>query len=48
MPALAARIGAPLADAPATGEHNTGDETYTSLDSGLVVEVLAGSGWRVR
>ncbi|MFC9033700.1 hypothetical protein [Streptomyces arboris] len=43
--ALAARIGALLADAPATGEHRaeTG-ETYTALATGLVVEVLAGTG----
>ncbi|MEU5289388.1 hypothetical protein AB0G97_36130 [Streptomyces sp. NPDC020755] len=43
-PALAARLGAALADATATGERRTGDETYTALDTELVVEVLAGSG----
>ncbi|MEU4181490.1 DNA ligase [Streptomyces sp. NPDC026589] len=43
-PALAARIGAALAGAPATGEHRAGDETYTALNTELVVEVLAGSG----
>lgn len=44
-PALAARLGALLADATATGEHRseTG-ETYTALATGLVVEVLAGTG----
>ncbi|MEU4032422.1 ATP-dependent DNA ligase [Streptomyces anulatus] len=44
-PALAARLGALLADATATGEHRseTG-ETYTALVTGLVVEVLAGTG----
>ncbi|MDQ0701197.1 ribosomal protein S28E/S33 [Streptomyces sp. W4I9-2] len=26
------------------GEHRTDVETYTGLDAGLVVEVLAGSG----
>ncbi|MFJ3940811.1 ATP-dependent DNA ligase [Streptomyces parvus] len=42
---LAARLGALLADAPATGEHRveTG-ETYTGLVTELVVEVLAGTG----
>lgn len=44
-PALAARIGALLADAPATGEYRTDTgETYTALATGLVVEVLAGTG----
>ncbi|MET8502886.1 ATP-dependent DNA ligase [Streptomyces microflavus] len=43
-PALAARLGAALADAPAMGERRAGDETYTALDTELVVEVLAGSG----
>ncbi|MGW6462788.1 hypothetical protein [Streptomyces rubiginosohelvolus] len=43
--ALSARLGALLADAPATGEHRaTSGETYTGLDTGLVVEVLAGAG----
>ncbi|MEU9951345.1 hypothetical protein [Streptomyces sp. NPDC047939] len=42
---LAARLGAFLADAPATGEHRTdAGETYTGLVTGLVVEVLAGTG----
>ncbi|WP_190167857.1 hypothetical protein [Streptomyces microflavus] len=43
-PALAAWLGAALADAPATGERRAGDETYTALDTELMVEVLAGSG----
>ncbi|MEU5234890.1 hypothetical protein AB0G82_37465 [Streptomyces anulatus] len=43
-PGLAARVGAALADAPTPGEHRTDDETYTGLDTDLVVEVLAGSG----
>lgn len=43
-PALAARVGAVLADALTMGEHRTDDETYTGLDADLVVEVLAGSG----
>ncbi|MFD7859143.1 hypothetical protein ACFV6B_33430 [Streptomyces microflavus] len=44
-PALAARLGALLADAPATGEHRTETgETYTALVTELVVEVLAGTG----
>lgn len=44
-PVLAARLGALLADAPATGEHRTETgETYTALVTGLVVEVLAGTG----
>ncbi|MDX3488480.1 hypothetical protein [Streptomyces sp. ID05-18] len=43
-PGLASRVGAVLADAPAMGEHRTDVETYTGLDAGLVVEVLAGSG----
>ncbi|MGW4253362.1 ATP-dependent DNA ligase [Streptomyces californicus] len=44
-PALAARIGAALTTAPATGEESAPDgETYTALDADLVVEVLAGSG----
>ncbi|MEU2100376.1 hypothetical protein ABZ741_39060 [Streptomyces globisporus] len=43
--ALAARLGALLADAPTTGEHRTATgETYTALTTGLVVEVLAGTG----
>ncbi|MEW2313447.1 hypothetical protein AB0918_33220 [Streptomyces sp. NPDC006864] len=43
--ALAARLGVLLADAPTTGEHRaTSGETYTGLDTGLVVEVLAGTG----
>ncbi|CAM5551880.1 hypothetical protein SBADM41S_07762 [Streptomyces badius] len=44
-PALAARLGVLLADAPTTGEHRTATgETYTALDTELVVEVLAGTG----
>ncbi|MDX2407292.1 DNA ligase [Streptomyces microflavus] len=43
-PALAARLGAALADTPAAGEGRAGDETYMALDTELVVEVLAGSG----
>ncbi|MFE9701534.1 ATP-dependent DNA ligase [Streptomyces sp. NPDC006270] len=42
-PALATRISAALADAPTTGERRTDDETYIGLDTGMVVEVLAGS-----
>ncbi|WP_181011143.1 hypothetical protein [Streptomyces sp. SM13] len=43
--ALAARLGVLLADAPATGVHCTATgETYTALATGLVVEVLAGTG----
>ncbi|WP_192806935.1 hypothetical protein [Streptomyces arboris] len=42
--ALADRIGAALADAPATGVRRTGDETYMALDTEPVVEVLAGTG----
>ncbi|MEU0103548.1 hypothetical protein [Streptomyces sp. NPDC006267] len=34
-----------MADAPATGEQRTeSGETYTALATGLVVEVLAGTG----
>lgn len=44
LPDLASRLGAALADAPATVERRAGDETYTALDTELVVEVLAGSG----
>lgn len=43
-PALAAGIGAALADVPAAGVHRAGDETYMALGTELVVEVLAGSG----
>lgn len=43
-PVLALRIGAALADAPVTGEHQTADEPYIGLDADVVVEVLAGSG----
>ncbi|MFI0020069.1 ATP-dependent DNA ligase [Streptomyces griseus] len=44
-PVLAARLGALLADAAATGEHRTETgETYTALATDLVVEVLAGTG----
>ncbi|WP_331735647.1 hypothetical protein OG333_37205 (plasmid) [Streptomyces anulatus] len=44
-PALAARLGALLADATATGEHRSeAGETYTALVTGLVVEVRAGTG----
>jgi ATP-dependent DNA ligase len=44
-PALAARLGVLLADAPATGQHRTdAGETYTGLATDLVVEVLAGAG----
>ncbi|MFF0509114.1 DNA ligase [Streptomyces fimicarius] len=44
-PVLAARLGALLDGAAATGKHRTGTgETYTALATGLVVEVLAGTG----
>ncbi|MEU8772030.1 hypothetical protein AB0C94_34450 [Streptomyces griseus] len=44
-PALAARLGVLLADAPQTGERRTdAGETYTALTTELVVEVLAGTG----
>ncbi|PVC82113.1 hypothetical protein DBP12_36245 [Streptomyces sp. CS014] len=44
-PVLAVRLGELLADAPATGEHRTETgETYTALNTELVVEVLAGTG----
>ncbi|MFD3641559.1 hypothetical protein [Streptomyces griseus] len=44
-PALAACLGALLADAPQTGERRTATgETYTALTTELVVEVLAGTG----
>ncbi|MFD4130149.1 hypothetical protein ACFXKK_23405 [Streptomyces globisporus] len=43
--ALAAWLGALLADAPTTGEHRTEEgETYTGLATDLVVEVPAGTG----
>ncbi|MFE6918597.1 hypothetical protein [Streptomyces rubiginosohelvolus] len=42
-PVLAARLGALLAEVPATGEHRTETgETYAALTTGLVVEVLPG------
>ncbi|MEV7897407.1 ATP-dependent DNA ligase [Streptomyces cyaneofuscatus] len=42
---LAARLGALLFDADATGEQRAeAGETYTGLATGLVVEVLAGTG----
>ncbi|MFE2115746.1 hypothetical protein ACFXAY_20315 [Streptomyces microflavus] len=37
---MSARLAAGLADAPATGEH----QTYMAFDTELVVEVLAGTG----
>lgn len=43
-PVLAACVGAAPADAPAAGEGRVGGEPYTALDTGLVVEVLAGVG----
>ncbi|MET8417624.1 ATP-dependent DNA ligase [Streptomyces sp. NPDC005134] len=43
-PVLAARIGAALADAEVMGERRTEGETYTRIQTGLTVEVLAGSG----
>ncbi|MFB9571824.1 hypothetical protein [Streptomyces yanii] len=43
-PALAARIGAALADARILGLAMTADESYTQLDTDLVVEILAGAG----
>ncbi|MET9771397.1 hypothetical protein [Streptomyces sp. NPDC006415] len=33
-----------LAGAPTTGEHRAEGETYAGLATGLVVEVLAGTG----
>ncbi|WP_328889130.1 ATP-dependent DNA ligase [Streptomyces sp. NBC_00316] len=41
---LAAHIGQVLADAPEAGAGRADQEIYTRLDTGLVVEVLAGSG----
>ncbi|MGW1549103.1 hypothetical protein [Streptomyces sp. NPDC002346] len=43
-PVLAARIGAALAGARVLGPAVTGGESYTRLDTDLVVEILAGSG----
>ncbi|MEU3433138.1 hypothetical protein [Streptomyces sp. NPDC006863] len=41
---LATRVGEALAGAPVMGQRRTGEETYTVLDTDLVVEVLAGTG----
>ncbi|MFD5211589.1 hypothetical protein ACFWNF_32230 [Streptomyces anulatus] len=41
-PALAARVGAALADAPTAGEHRTDDETYTGLDTDLGLRCWPG------
>ncbi|MGZ2361711.1 DNA ligase [Streptomyces sp. 372A] len=43
-PVLAGRIAEALTSATVTGERRAGGQTYTRLDSDLVVEVLAGSG----
>ncbi|MET9097189.1 hypothetical protein ABZX72_34495 [Streptomyces cyaneofuscatus] len=44
-PVLAVRLGALLDGATRAGEHRTEEgETYTALDTELVVEVLAGTG----
>lgn len=41
---LAAHIGQALVDAPEAGAGSADQEIYTRLDTGLMVEVLAGSG----
>lgn len=43
-PVLAARIGTALAGAAVVGDRRAQGETYTRLETDLVVEVLAGSG----
>ncbi|MDX3324731.1 DNA ligase [Streptomyces sp. ME02-6979-3A] len=43
-PVLARRIADALVTAPSTGERRAAGETYTRIDTDLVVEVLAGSG----
>ncbi|MGC5004818.1 hypothetical protein [Streptomyces sp. DT203] len=43
-PVLARRIGAALSGAVVVGERRAQEETYTRVETGLVVEVLAGSG----
>jgi ATP-dependent DNA ligase len=43
-PVLAAHIGAALTDADVMGERRAEGETYTRIQTGLTVEVLAGSG----
>ncbi|SCF72214.1 hypothetical protein [Streptomyces sp. Ncost-T10-10d] len=43
---LAARIGAALGDGTVLGERRAHGETYTRVESDLVVEVLAGPGRR--
>ncbi|MFG2629810.1 hypothetical protein [Streptomyces sp. NPDC048473] len=43
-PVLAARIGSVLTSAEMVGERRAEGETYTRVETDLVVEVLAGSG----
>ncbi|MFE2973409.1 DNA ligase [Streptomyces sp. NPDC059258] len=43
-PVLAGRIGDALTEAEVVGERRAEGETYTRVDSHLVIEVLAGSG----
>ncbi|WP_327241127.1 hypothetical protein [Streptomyces sp. NBC_01320] len=41
---LSVRIGAAVAEAGVLGQAEAGGESSTRLDTGLVVEVLAGAG----
>ncbi|MEU9623874.1 hypothetical protein [Streptomyces sp. NPDC048155] len=43
-PVLAVRVGEALGGATAVGERQAGGESYTRVETDLVVEVLAGSG----
>ncbi|MFD7499172.1 hypothetical protein ACFV8T_44200 [Streptomyces sp. NPDC059832] len=43
-PVLAARAGEALGDAAVVGERRVEGESYTRVETDLVVEVLAGSG----
>ncbi|MCX4734678.1 hypothetical protein [Streptomyces sp. NBC_01363] len=43
-PVLAARIGLALTSSTVVGDRRTQGETYTRVETDLVVEVLAGAG----
>lgn len=43
-PVLARRVADTLATASSDGDRQTDGETYTRIDTDLVVEVLAGTG----
>lgn len=43
-PVLAARIGSALTSSTVVGERRAQGETYTRVETDMVVEVLAGSG----